>query len=380
MTAFVTDSADLELARTLWGRVAAEHPGRVRIDVEKIIEVAARLVRERGLSVRPSDLATRAVRVLRDQGELSLPSDRTAAARKANYDRRCDPPLPLFVMVARPAVERQAVERAMAPRREHPWHPDLGFLAGERRLECADVWLAIDAWLKERGDDTDVVAVRERSCEIFGDEKRLDDVRNYKFFKTGAITLGRLRCEDAPEPLAAWLCRPSRARVALVVENKDTFRSACLANAGAHAYAAVIFGEGNAFPKRVPDLKNLAEECAFDEVHYFGDIDGEGFSIAASAEQAVLSLGGFSFRLATELYRALRAAGRPVGSFGRIDAAGQALLHRYGLADMDAEALAGRRIPQEALARPALQAIFLRMTTPPPEDRRLDFGLTSHPG
>jgi hypothetical protein len=49
------------------------------------------------------------------------------------------------------------------------------------------------------------------------------------------------------------------------------------------------------------------------------------------------------------------------------------------LADMDAEALAGRRIPQEALARPALQAIFVQMTTPPPEDRRLDFGLTSHP-
>jgi hypothetical protein len=204
------------------------------------------------------------------------------------------------------------------------------------------------------------VAVRERSCEIFGDEKRLDDVRKYKFFKTGAITLGRLRCEDAPEPIAARLCRASRTRVALVVENKDTFRSACLANAEAHAYAAVIFGEGNAFPKRVADLGNLAEECPFDEVHYFGDIDGEGFAIAAAAEQVVLSLGGFSFSLATGLYRALRMVGRPVGSFGRINAAGKALLHRYDLTDMDAEALAGCRIPQEALARPALREIFFR--------------------
>ena len=84
----------------------------------------------------------------------------------------------------------------------------------------------------------------------------------------------------------------------------------------------------------------------------------EGFAIAAAAEQAVLSLGGFSFSLATGLYRALRAVGRPVGSFGRISAAGKALLHRYGLGDMDAEALAGRRIPQEALARPPLREIF----------------------
>src|SRR5687767_197116 len=114
------NSAEMELAQALWGRVAAQHPGRVRIDIEKIIEAAARLVRERGLSVRPSDLVTRTVRTLRDQGELSLPSDRTAAARKANYDRRCDPPLPLFV-----TVPRGSVERAPAPRREHPWHRDL---------------------------------------------------------------------------------------------------------------------------------------------------------------------------------------------------------------------------------------------------------------
>ena len=221
------------------------------------------------------------------------------------------------------------------------------------------MWLAIDGWLKERGGDTDIVAVRERSCEIFGDEKRLDDVRNYKFFKTGAITLERLRCEDAPEPLAARLCRAGRMPVALVVENKDTFRSACVANAEAHGLCRRHLRRGQRLSEaRRRPWRTLPRNALSDEVHYFGDIDGEGFAIAAAAEQAVLSLGGFSFRLATGLYRALRAVGRPVGSFGRISAAGKALLHRYGLDDMDAEALAGRRIPQEALARPALREIF----------------------
>src|SRR4051794_7801466 len=98
--------ADLELARMLWERVIAEHPGRVRIDIEKIIEAARKLTHERRLSVRPTDLATRAVRVLRDLGVLSLPSDRTASVRWANYDLRCDPPIPLFVTIQRQAAER----------------------------------------------------------------------------------------------------------------------------------------------------------------------------------------------------------------------------------------------------------------------------------
>jgi hypothetical protein len=126
--------ADLELARVLWERAVAKHPGRVRIDIEVFIGVARDLARERGLAGRPTELVTHAVRTLRDLGVLSLPSDRTASVLKKNYDRRCDPPIPLFV-----TIQREAAERAPAPRREHPWHPDLDFLVRERRLECPDV-------------------------------------------------------------------------------------------------------------------------------------------------------------------------------------------------------------------------------------------------
>ena len=252
----VPEPTDPEPALAFWRAAREAAPGRARVEIDTLIAVAARLMRDTGLSGRPSDFVAEAVRTLADAGELILPSDATAKARRANYDWRCTPALPLFVTAVRAPPPRPP-----ALRREHAWHPDLAFLAAERRLDKPEIWLAIDAWLKRSGDGTDVVSIRERSFEIFHDEKQLDAALGYKFFRTGAITLRRLRCEEVPEPLAARFCRTARWRSALVIENKDTFRSACLINAELRLFAAVIFGEGDAFPKRAPDLLLLSEEC-----------------------------------------------------------------------------------------------------------------------
>jgi hypothetical protein len=347
-----------EPALAFWRAAREAAPARARVEIDTLIAVAARLMRDTGLSGRPSDFVAEAVRTLADAGELILPSDATAKARRANYDWRCTPALPLFVMAVRAPPPRPP-----ALRREHAWHPDLAFLAAERRLDKPEVWLAIDAWLKRSGGGTDVVSIRERSFEIFHDEKRLDAALGYKFFRTGALTLRCLRCEEVPEPLAARFCRTARWHSALVIENKDTFRSACLINAELRLFAAVVFGEGDAFPKRAPDLLLLSEESPFDEVQYFGDIDAAGFDIAARAEQAVLALGGalgghFAFRPAADLYRALFAAGTPVGEYGAMTAAARDFLQHHGLERLDGGSLDGRRIPQEALARPALRAVL----------------------
>jgi hypothetical protein len=343
-----------EPALAFWRAAREAAPGRARVEIDTLIAVAARLMRDTGLSGRPSDFVAEAVRTLADAGELILPSDATAKARRVNYDWRCTPALPLFVTAVRAPLLRPP-----ALRREHAWHRDLAFLAAERRLDKPEIWLAIDAWLKRSGGGTDVVSIRERSFEIFHDEKQLDAALGYKFFRTGAITLRRLRCEEVPEPLAARFCRTARWRSALVIENKDTFRSACLINAELRLFAAVIFGEGDAFPKRAPDLLLLSEESPFDEVQYFGDIDAAGFDIAARAEQAVLALGGhFAFRPAADLYRALLAAGTPVGKYGAMTATARDFLQHHGLERLDSGSLDGRRIPQEALARPALRAVL----------------------
>ena len=168
-------------------------------------------------------------------------------------------PLPLFVMVRAPGGGARSGALAGSIPGIPTWVSWSGSVAWNARTYG---WRSTP-WLKERGDDTDVVAVRERPARSSATKSALTTFGTTSSSRPAPSRLDRLRCEDAPEPLAARLCRSSRTRVALVIENKDTFRSACLANAGTHAYAAVIFGEANAFPKRVPDLKNLAEECRF---------------------------------------------------------------------------------------------------------------------
>ena len=127
-------------------------------------------MRERGLAGRPTELVTDAVRTLWGCWGCSSSRPSPHSVLKKNYDHRCDPPIPLFVTAARSGGTRSRPPPG-ASLASRP-----AFLVRERRLECPEVWLAIDGWLKERGGDTDIVAVRERSCEIFGDEKRLDDV------------------------------------------------------------------------------------------------------------------------------------------------------------------------------------------------------------
>jgi len=44
---------------------------------------------------------------------------------------------------------------------------------------------------------------RERSVQLFGNEKRLDALLRTKLFTSGALTLALLRCYAAPLPLTA---------------------------------------------------------------------------------------------------------------------------------------------------------------------------------
>ena len=113
------------------------------------------------------------------------------------------------------------------------------------------------------------------------------------------------------------------------------------------------------FPSAHPTCSCCRKKSPFDEVHYFGDIDAAGFDIAAPAEQAVLALGGrFAFRPAAGLYRALLAAGTPVGEYGAMTAAARSSSSAMAWRGWTGRRVRGRRIPQEALARPALRAVL----------------------
>jgi hypothetical protein len=146
-----------------------------------------------------------------------------------------------------------------------------------------DAALAIKAFLAAGGRERPMVPARERSVEIFGDEKRLDRLRSFQIFAPGRLTLESLRCFDVAPPLT-WEPGPSGApRRLLVIENLHTYDSFRRWNAGTATYAAIAYGQGNQFLKTAGDLPRLAAELRVDHLSYFGDLDRRGLAIAAGA-------------------------------------------------------------------------------------------------
>src|SRR5438309_51326 len=81
-----------------------------------------------------------------------------------------------------------------------------------------------------------------RSLEIFGDEKRLDQLmRGSALFGNGRLTPETLRCIIVSEPLP-WTRGPNPDGPILVIENAATWHSYCRWNAERKHFSAVVYG------------------------------------------------------------------------------------------------------------------------------------------
>jgi hypothetical protein len=118
----------------------------------------------------------------------------------------------------------------------------LAFAAGEHnrlRLESAK---RINEWLKTDPNLDVIGPIKERSLEIFGDEKRLDQLRDGMTTLFGQLTLAALGCRVCPIPLP-FEAGPAFARgqSILIVENNDTWASFSEWNRSAGRFAAVAY-------------------------------------------------------------------------------------------------------------------------------------------
>jgi len=109
--------------------------------------------------------------------------------------------------------------------RTWPWESDLRFCADARLSVSFEELEKIDHFLKHGGRNRLLVPIKERSLEIFGDEKRLDELyRGSALFDTDRLTLESLRCFVVPEPLA-WARGPEPSKPLIVLENVATWDS-----------------------------------------------------------------------------------------------------------------------------------------------------------
>jgi hypothetical protein len=264
---------------------------RRRVHLSDLLEAAASVDRTAASAVGWRARVRAALEDLRNSGAVEWP--------KASFDRSATPALPTWV--ARPARPRPE-----PPKRRVPvWRAELAWVAdAEPAMSIAEVNLlaAVNDWLA-RGEQP-VVPLRERSLEIFGDEKLLESLLLGPLFGPGRLTLDLLAAESCwPEVVQSLTGDGSDW---LIVENYTTYVSVARAAARCGYPNRVIWGSGNQIGTRLASLAVTGQVPG--RAWYFGDIDTGGFKVARSAvtRAGELGLGGLApawglYRLAVEL-------------------------------------------------------------------------------
>lgn len=273
---------------------------------------------------------------LRENGLVEFPKSNKL------WDKSALPHLPAWVNKLLPKKQTKDVARVI-------WSPELAFLA-EQIIREDSPWVEVDAWLKKcRGKELTLKPVRERSLDVFGDEKALDRLAVLTPFKQGQISLATFGCFYVPEPIP-WKPGPpgSSGFAGLCVENATTFDTLCRFNSETGFWAFVAYGRGNNFVSMTDGLVAVVKEYGHGRVQYFGDADHEGVEIVARAENK-LNEAGVSICLDHRLYRLLLSVGRerPSKTGGNLSPVAARLLAKADLVVLQDMFSRQQRIAQE---------------------------------
>ncbi len=188
------------------------------------------------------------------------------------------------------------------------WEPELLFVLETRVGIATGDLLAMNRFLTDGGRARPVVPIKERSLQIFGDEKRLDALLVTTSFRSRRITLATLRCAQVAEPLG-WRRGSNPQGPVIVLENAATWDSYCRWDERTHQFSAVVYGKGLIFADAVGRLADIFHELGGTRpVEYFGDLDPPGLEIPARASRRSQAAGlpgvephGWSYRRLLEL-------------------------------------------------------------------------------
>ncbi len=238
---------------------------RKRIELAQVRQVYFDLYPELKNSPERSTLLLKALHELEEGDVLTLPSP-------ASWERVGNPALPLWVTLVRTRQAKEAKDFHKVP-----WVPELGFWTElkDAQLESAR---AINDFLRVRRDSMTLVPIKERSLQIFGDEKRLDSMRTGEFIFGGRLALVTLGAFIVPPPLP-YRIAPAPGKPVLVVENHNSYWSFGQWNQRALRYSAVVYGAGEAFRSTGAALGVVLSEVGGVGAHYLGDLDPKGVRI-----------------------------------------------------------------------------------------------------
>lgn len=237
-----------------------------------------------------------ALRALESSGQVALPA-------KGSWESIGSPPLPKWAAVA-PAEDSKPERRDF---NSVAWVPDLGWWTGLKSAQLVTLERINEFLLRRRGSFA-LVPIKERSLEIFGDEKKLDSMFDGNGLFGGRLPLAAIGAFHVPHPLP-YRQADAPGRSVLVVENHNSFWSFGEWNHEARRYAAVVYGQGEAFRSTGAALGQVLREVQGTGAIYLGDLDTKGVRMPV-AFNAAAKEGEPRVAPALEWYRWIVANGR----------------------------------------------------------------------
>ncbi len=330
-----------------------ESTGRRRISLDQLRREFAKACPE--LAEQPdrrSHLAS-VIQRAAAEGTIRLPQGSKA------WDRAGAEILPAFIVLTTPRPARSTITLS-----SYAWHPLLTFAHDERHRRRLETLKLINDWLKTDPDLTVTVPIKERSLEIFGDEKRLDQLRAGTIgLFNGRLTLADFGCRICPIPLP-YEAGPGSAlgQPILILENNDTWSSFCVWNRVASQFSAVAYaGGGNAKGLSYDEkfIDDLLDAYAATALFYFGDLDPAGLRIASGAARRRALRGSVPLAPCIPLYRWLLEHGRrtPLISRERVVMEDLIWLPEEMHSAVSQVFASQQRIPQESLGTRTLSSV-----------------------
>lgn len=218
-------------------------------------------------------LLLQALRELEATGVIGLPA-------ATSWEQAGSPPLPRWVTLKGPASSAAPASHAGVT-----WAPELGFWPELKPTQLSALRPINDFLLRRRGTFLQV-PIKERSLEIFGDEKRLDEMCAGDSLFGGRLPLAVIGCFRVPQPLP-YRKVDAPGKPVLVVENHNTYWSFGEWNEVARQYAAVVYGGGQNFRLTGRALHHAMRETGVSATEYFGDLDPKGVSIPLDFNRTV---------------------------------------------------------------------------------------------
>jgi hypothetical protein len=255
--------------------------GKARIELDTVRQAFQEVHPELATAPSGRGKLRQLLDILQLEERIELPKGRHL------WDASTLPALPRWVQLPRESVSAEKPDL-----RAIPWCPELRFLATTRVFVPLVDLLKVQEFFARGGREQTLVPIKERSLDIFGDEKRLDQLaRGSALFGDGRLKLETLRCLIVAEPLP-WAVGPNPSGPILVIENAATWHSYCRWNSQRKLFSAVAYGCGNRFVDGIRSLSDIfAAIGGAHRIFYFGDLDPQGLLIPQEASARAQTAG-----------------------------------------------------------------------------------------